>query len=335
MVPIATAPLALSVSRAGGLGFLAAGWDVSELESNLRDAISILQTNPFPTNLADKDVLPLGIGFLTWGADLTASLNLIKQYKPAAIWLFGAPTCPSDTSYATWTTAIRENTCTPPPAIFIQTSSVAAALHLTRTVRPDVLVLQGVDAGGHGAVRAASILTLVPEVADALSSATDLPAPLPALVAAGGISDGRTLAATLCLGAAGAVLGTRFLACHEARIAGGYQREILRVSDGGVSTVRNTLNDRLRGINRWPDDYDGRGVVNAAHRDAMAGMDEEENRRLYVEEGKKGDDGWGPEGRMVTWAGTGVGLVREVMGAGEIVEGIRREAAEVLGRKLI
>ena len=176
-------------------------------------------------------------------------------------------------------------------------------------------------------MRAASILTLLPETHDALS-AQGLTTPL---LAAGGICDGRTAAAALCLGATGCVMGTRFLAAHEAAVAAGYRAEILRADDGGVSTVRSTVYDRVRGIEGWPAEYDGRGVINASWRDAVAGMTDEENRRLYEKEMEKGPQGgWGVQGRMTTYAGTGVGLVRGVKGAGEIVEEVREGAKEVL-----
>ena len=324
MLRISTAPLALAVSRAGGLGFLAAGYDVSDLESHLEDAVSLLKSNPLP--VPSDNILPIGIGFLTWGASLDASLPLIQKYKPAAIWLFGSPMNTTDTTYTTWASAIRTH-CSPPPAILIQTTSVSSAVHLARTIAPTALVLQGTDAGGHGAVHAASIVTLLPETLDALA-AQGLSTPV---LAAGGISDGRTAAASLCLGAAGCVMGTRFLAAREAAVAGGYQAEILRAADGGVSTVRSTVYDRVRGIEGWPAEYDGRGVINASWRDAVGGMADEENRRLYEEEMEKGPEGgWGVEGRMTTYAGTGVGLVRGVKGAGEIVEEVREGAKEVL-----
>jgi nitronate monooxygenase len=198
-----------------------------------------------------------------------------------------------------------------------------------RTTRPDVLVLQGTDAGGHGAVRSASIISLVPEAHDALQAAgfTDV-----ALFAAGGIADARAVAAALCLGATGAVLGTRFLASKEANVAGGCQRELLRVTDGGTNTVRSTIYDRVRGNNRWPADYDGRGVVNKSWHDAEVGMDDAENQRLYELEMAKGDEGWGPDGRLTTYAGTGIGLVREVEPAADIVSKLREGAERILGK---
>lgn len=206
--------------------------------------------------------------------------------------------------------------------MWVQVGSVAQAVEVAKTTKPDVLVLQGSDAGGHGLARSASVISLVPEVIDALAEER-LRIPV---IAAGGISEGRGVAAALALGASGVALGTRFLACKEATIAKGYQDEVVRVHDGGVSTVRSKLYDALRGIVDWPKAYDGRGVANRSYLDAQSGMPDEQNRELYQEEMRKGDDGWGAEGRMTTYAGTGVGLVTGVKSAEEIIKEISRDA---------
>jgi nitronate monooxygenase len=166
----------------------------------------------------------------------------------------------------------------------------------------------------------------LPEVSDAFAKAgIEIP-----LIAAGGIGDGRGAAAALTLGASGVALGTRFLAAEEATIAKGYQNEVLRVSDGGVSTVKTKLYDIVRGTIDWPPAYDGRGVANRSYLDDLHGMSVKENQELYKEAIKLGDDGWGPEGRMTTYAGTSVGLIDKVLSAEEIVKDVQKEALKVL-----
>lgn len=233
-----------------------------------------------------------------------------------------APKHTSD--FGDWARAIREasNNRT---KIWIQVGTVKEALDAMRVASPDVLVLQGADAGGHGLAQGASVVSLVPEVCDALS-----PNAVP-IIAAGGITDGRGVAAALALGASGVVMGTRFLAASEAGIAAGWQKEVVKTSDGGVSTSRSTLCDRLKGTVGWPAQYDGRAITNQGHKDAEGGMTDEENRRRYQEEVKGGEEkAWGVSGRQVVYAGTGVGLVRGVKGAGEIVGEVREEAVRVL-----
>lgn len=323
MLNIAMPALAVSVSAAGGLGFLAAGYDVSSLESKFQEAARLVdQSNPALQRVYhDSGVLPVGVGFLNWGADLEQSIALIEKYKPCAVWLFGPRSQPQDLiPWVERVQAIRSA----PPKIWVQVGTVVEAVAVAKRLQPDVLVVQGSDAGGHGLARSASVLTLVPEVRDALHSQQMNWIPI---LAAGGIVDGRGIAAALALGSSGAVMGTRFLASTEANVAQGYRAEILRASDGGTSTVRSTVYDRVRGIGGWPDRYDGRGVINQSYIDAAErGMNDEENRARYELELKKGDAGWGPDGRLTTYAGTGVGLVREIMPAADIVRNCLQEA---------
>ena len=193
------------------------------------------------------------------------------------------------------------------------------AISVVQNVKPDVLVVQGTDAGGHGLAQGASLITLLPEVADALAA---LPYK-PVLIAAGGIIEARGASSALLLGASGVVLGTRFLACPEANIAAGYRNEVLRASDGGQTTARTKVYDTLRGTTGWAETHNARGILNKSYWDAKDGMSLEENKRLYGEEMGRGDEGWGEENRMTAYAGSGVGLVREVKGAGEIVKEVR------------
>lgn len=230
---------------------------------------------------------------------------------------------------AEWTTQTR--TVSPRTKVWVQIGSVKEAVGVVRGVRPDVLVVQGTDAGGHGLAQGASLIALLPEVADAVSGVCNADGiPVPVLVAAGGIADARGAAAALVLGAAGVVLGTRFLASPEAQISKGYRDEVLRASDGGQSTVRSKVYDNLRGTTGWAETHNARGVINKSYIDAMAGMDEEENKKLYEAEMKKGDAGWGSGARMTTYAGSAVGLVREGKPAGHIVREVREGSKAVL-----
>lgn len=208
---------------------------------------------------------------------------------------------------------------------------------LSAGVHPDVLVVQGTDAGGHGLVQGASLVTLLPEVGDvleeffgAIGGGEESRGERPVVVGAGGICEGRGAGAALVLGAAGLVMGTRFLAAKEAVLPKGYREEVLRASDGGQTTVRTKVYDECRGTVGWAATHNARGVVNKTVVDALAGMSSEENKRLYEEEMRKGDEGWGVQGRMTTYAGSGVGLVREVKSAREIVEEVREGARGAL-----
>ncbi|KAK3677632.1 hypothetical protein LTR78_002482 [Recurvomyces mirabilis] len=328
---IALSQLATAVSSAGGLGFLGAGSDVSTLASEL-DRVKDLAAKD-PTLRKVKDVLPIGVGFLLWAGDdlLQATLPILKEYTPAAIWFF-APSTPQQLQR--WTEGCRRATSNT-SKIWIQVGTVADAVSATKTCNPDVLVIQGSDAGGHGLMKSAGLISLLPEVSNALQDlcTTHPDITKPTLIATGGITESRGAAAALALGAEGICMGTRFLATPEANIKRGYRNAVLAAKDGGVSTARGHLYDTLRGTTSWPERYGGRGVLNQSWRDAEKGMRFEENKKKYESAEREGEDqGWGEEGRMTTYAGVGVGLIREVKPAAEVVEEVREGCRKVLGR---
>ncbi|KAK4551919.1 hypothetical protein LTR86_010820 [Recurvomyces mirabilis] len=326
---IALSKLAFEVSDAGGLGFIGVGNDASTLGS-MCEEVKKLQADS-KTLREVKDILPVGVGFLLWAGDklLAETLPSLKKYKPAAAWLF-APK--HHEQLVQWTNEVRRVT-KGQTKIWIQVGTVADAVETTRTCQPDVLVVQGVDAGGHGLEKGAGLIPLLPEVDDAVSGlCSQEETPKPVLVAAGAIVEGRTAAAAVSLGAAGVALGTRYLAAAEANIAKGYRDAVLRASDGGITTERGKLYDTLRGTTDWPLRYGGRSVLNESYKDAAKGMSLEENKRLYDEAVKKGDRGWGENARLTTYAGTGVGLVKEVESAAAITEEVREDALRILRR---
>ncbi|KAK6519846.1 hypothetical protein TWF506_000140 [Arthrobotrys conoides] len=322
--------LAYEISAAGGIGFLAAGTDVSTLSESLSTFKSLLYTSPIGGT--SSDVLPVGVGFILWGADLDLATKALSELlePPAAVWLF-APS--SSEELGSWANGIRSATNNK-TKIWVQVSCVADAIDAIKVAEPDVFVIQGADAGGHGRYASAGLISLVPELIDTVreyygnlkeGDTSSLP---PKFIAAGGIADERGVNAVLALGADGAALGTRFLAAEEAVIRKGYQDAVLKAADGGNSTVRTDVYDKLRGTIGWPEGYGGRGVINLSYRDAVKGLAFEENEKLYKVAEGAGDKGW-EEGnaRMTTYAGTAVGLVKKVAKAGDIVKELRGEAA--------
>jgi nitronate monooxygenase len=182
----------------------------------------------------------VGCGFITWSlAKHPAVLDIALAHAPVAVMLsFG------------------------PPAPFVPRIKAAGALavcqvqtleHAREAVGAgaDIVVAQGADAGGHGMVRAT--FTLVPEVADYLA----VHAPATVLVAAGGIADGRGLAAALMLGADGVLVGSRFVASAEALVDPASQGVAVAVD--GDSTRRTAEVDIARGTG-WPAPFTGRAL---------------------------------------------------------------------------
>ena len=314
----ATADLAIAVTRAGGLGFIGAVFDMPALSAELARVEATLKRH--------NGLLPIGVGLLPFVAKAEEVLPVLSQYRPAIVWLFAATQLDD---YAGWTERVRS--VTPQSQVWIQVGSVGAALQVAESARPDALCIQGSDAGGHGFEQGAGIVSLLPESSDALAAAGHGQIHL---LAAGGIADGRSAAAAFALGAEGVVMGTRFLAATETQMHPEYRKAILAAKDGGVSTTRAKLFDELRGPNIWPQMYDGRSLVMESWNDHLRGVGVEEIRRLHAEATAKEDRGYAADGkgRAAIWAGTGVGLVKREQAAEEIVDEVRREAAAAMER---
>lgn len=202
------------------------------MEESLEEAANLLSEGSDALAIGESGTLPVGVGFITWSASLEVAIPALRKYRPYAVWLFAPPRSIHD--LIPWVQQIREAT-SHATKIWAQIGLVADTTLATELLRPSVLVVQGTDAGGHALARGASIISLVPEVHDKIQEMQvqqqRVEHPIQ-LLAAGGISDGRGLAALVQLGAQGRVLGTRFLASPEALIADGYLKEALRAPDG-------------------------------------------------------------------------------------------------------
>jgi nitronate monooxygenase len=182
----------------------------------------------------------------------------------------------------------------------------------------DIIVAQGTEAGGHGAQKRAT-LPLVPAIVDAVD-------PIPVL-AAGGIADGRGLAAALMLGAGGALVGTRLWATPEA-LGHNNAKEFLLKSSGDT-TVRTRIFDIIREID-WPQGYSGRALAN----DFTAAWHGRETD-LAAHVGSEKEQFWsamreGDVRTAVVFAGEGLDLIHDIKPAGEIVQEIAAEAEALL-----
>ncbi|KAK4465113.1 putative 2-nitropropane dioxygenase precursor [Cladorrhinum samala] len=324
--------LAVSVSSAGGIGFIGPGLSPESTAIDLEEATRLITSSSSSSSSSDSSsspILPVGVGFQLWNGDLSAATEAVARYRPAAVWLF-APRDGSRDQVDEWVRALR-SAGGGDTKIWLQVGTLREVREAVQRARPgvDVLVVQGSEAGGHGRTEDGTPLSvLVPEVLDLLAANDVKKIPV---FAAGGISDGRGVSAALCLGAAGAVMGTRFLCSSEARIKKGYRDAVLEARDGGVSTVKTHLYNHLRGTYGWPAQWTPRTVVNRSWVEHKEGVEFDELKRRHEESLKAGDGAWGrEEGRTATYAGMGVGLVNEVKGAREIVEEAREEATAIL-----
>ncbi|MEU1513851.1 nitronate monooxygenase [Streptomyces sp. NPDC005811] len=290
--------LATAVATAGGLGMIGGGYGDREwLE---RELGAVHGTR-------------VGCGFITWSlARRPGLLDLALAHEPAAVMLsFGDPTPFADRIRAAGV------------PLLCQVHTLDQARQAI-DARADVVVGQGGEAGGHG-VGSRSTFTLVPDIADLIAAR----APDTLLVAAGGVADGRGLAAALALGADGVLAGTRFWATEEAAVSPLAHRRA--VAAGGDDTVRTRVYDIVRQY-PWPSEFDGRLLRNpfvdrwhGREADLVAHMPEAvaEFHQAVAEQDFD-------VANMIV--GEAVGQVREILPAGDVVRRMAREAAERLGR---
>ncbi|KZP07634.1 hypothetical protein FIBSPDRAFT_875299 [Athelia psychrophila] len=141
--------------------------------------------------------------------------------------------------------------------------------------------------------------------------------------------DGRGVAAALVLGADGVVMGTRvcaYIATEETPTPAATKERYVASSDGGVSTIKSTVHDDIQGTALWPPPYDGRAIIGASYKDFTAGVSIEDNIAKYKNAGE------GDLSRKILWAGSGVGLIRSVLSAKDVIVQSQKEAKEILGR---
>jgi nitronate monooxygenase len=253
-----------------------------------------------------------GIGFITWALMRAPHvLDEALSHSPYCVFLsFGDPA------------PFSEKILRSGAKLICQAQSLR---HVDQAIEAGAaaIVAQGAEAGGHVALR--STLPFVPEVADYLVRK----APTTLLLAAGGIADGRGLAAALMLGADGVVVGTRFMASEEALTPAAASDRAARAT--GDDTVRTKAIDALRGIS-WPEEFSFRVLKNKlteqwAHREADAAAAFGSLATAYAEARSRQDFDI-----VVMGAGECVGLIQDRPSAASILEDMVTDARSLLAR---
>jgi enoyl-[acyl-carrier protein] reductase II len=183
----------------------------------------------------------------------------------------------------------------------------------------DFVVAQGTEAGGHTGTVAT--FALVPQVVDAVGERVPV-------VAAGGIYDGRGLAAALTLGADGVWVGTRFIATPEARAVDGYKETLLGLAEDGTVISRGFTGKTCRVVrNDWTQHFDD-------HPDELQPFPAQAVAAARAGVSHLGDHGGAPIDlrREFMPAGQGVGAIRSLVPAGELVVQMVEEAERALSR---
>lgn len=296
---VSGARLTAAVSNAGGFGILGGGYgERAWLEQETG-------------RLRQQMPSPFGIGFITWSlAKQPDLLDVALNAQPRAIMLsFGDPKPFAPRIRAAGALLICQ----------VQTEDMARE---ALDAGADILIAQGTEAGGHGASR--STIDIVPAI-------VDLAAGRVPVVAAGGIGDGRGLAAMMMLGAAGVLLGTRFYASQEADGAEEAKQRICAAGSG--STTRGIIFDLSRN-NVWPAPFTGRCLINDH---ARRWMDRElellQNVKAVAAEYAAAKAAGNFDVAAVI-AGEAVGLIHDIPRAAEIIDRIVTEAGQLLaGRR--
>lgn len=249
----------------------------------------------------------IGVGYITWSlARFPELLDQALARKPVAMFLsFG--------DEAQFAPKIKASGA----LLICQVQDVEGARRAA-AAGADIIVAQGTEAGGHGMQKRAT-MALVPAIVDAVD-------PIPVL-AAGGIADGRGLAAALMLGAGGALVGTRFWATPEA-LGHDNAKELLTRSSGDA-TLRTRIFDIIRELD-WPQGYSGRALANeftarwhGREMELAARIDAEKER--FWSAARAGD-----VNTAVVFAGEGVDMIRDIRPAADIVRDIAGEAEALL-----
>ncbi len=298
--------LASAVSNAGGLGCVnMTGFKDESARQRIRHTQE-LTSKPFCTNF-----------ILSYEGQFEEALEISLTEKVPVINMFwGDPAPYVDRVHSAGS------------LLLIQVGSVEEASHAAEC-GVDIIVAQGWGAGGH--VRGqVDTLALVGNILDEVKGVP--------VLGSGGICDGRGLAAILAMGAAGAYIGTRFLASEEASVATEYSKQILKAKQ--PDTVYTTLFDY-----GWPG-APHRVLRNSTYRSWVEAGRPPKNQRPGKNDILATDtDGYqlrryesctatadleGNIEALALWAGQGVGLVNQVQSAAEIVKEITGDAREII-----
>ncbi|MDO4545578.1 MAG: enoyl-[acyl-carrier-protein] reductase FabK [Bacillota bacterium] len=285
MARIAEYNLASAVSNGGGLGIIAAGGESADW---LRDQIKKVRER------TDK---PFGVNIMLLADNVDELMDVVCEEKvPVVTTGAGNP--------GKYIARLKEAGITVIPVL----ANVTLATRVARN-GADAVVAEGTEAGGH--IGETTTMALVPQMADAV----DIP-----VIAAGGIADGRGIAAAYMLGAQGVQVGTRFLVAEECIVAQGYKDAIIKAKDSStvatgratghpVRVIKNKLAKRILDLEKNNGDL------------------EEINRLCTGTLAAAVRDGDADNGNIMS--GQIAGLVKKEQKAAEIIEEMFKEAEKI------
>ncbi|KIK54002.1 hypothetical protein GYMLUDRAFT_264859 [Collybiopsis luxurians FD-317 M1] len=318
-IPIVSAPMyyattpamAATATDAGAFGFIAAGFTSSSaLVDELKSVRTVLST-------AAEAPIPVGVGFIGWILDQTETsddprIPAVLAERPVAIWFAFGVDLGKYVARVRQYDAGREHRT----LIFVIVNSVDEAVRAANEWGVDVIVVQGNEAGGHGRGDSPTLHMLLPAVLAAVTSG-------PVILAAGGISTGKQVAAVLAMGADGVVLGSRLLGTPECMYLE-QSKEVIFKSKLG-STIRSDVFDEINHTAFWPEGYDGRAIANDILGDHKAGLTLEERLKRYEASKLNGESN-----RLVIWAGDAIAYVNDNTTTKAIIHQLHDEAVTMI-----
>ena len=287
----ANASLAAAVSNGGGLGLIAAGSMNADL---LR--MEIRKTR-------ERTSKPFGVNIMLMSPEVDALAEVVRDERVAVVTTgAGSP----GKFLQSWKDA---GICVVPVV-----ASVAYARRMEK-MGAAAIIAEGTEAGGH--IGDLTTMVLVPQVADAVS--------IP-VIAAGGIADGRGMAAAIMLGASGVQVGTRFLVCDECSIHSNYKDMVIKARDidtlvtgrNGGHPVRTLKNEFARKLV----EMEKQGATFEEMEKLMVG-----SLRRAVQDGSLNDGSF--------MAGQSAGLVKRRQPAAEMIREMCRDASVLLGDRMV
>lgn len=281
--------------------------DTATLAQELADTRSRL-------NIPAGSPLPIGVGFIGWlldGIEASNAPQLIPTLAqmPKVIWLsFGADLNKYVTQIRAYDAKRSFKT-----SVWVLVNSVDDALIAANTWKVDGIVVQGIEAGGHGGSEAPPLFILLQAVRSAI------PANGPLIIAAGGAATGPQIAALLTMGADAVAMGTRFLTTNECAYSPTF-KAILQKSSFN-DTTRSFAWDIAEGSNFFPPKINGRAITNKIIDDFNEGLSLEEMQARFAASAATNSTE-----RAVIWAGIAVGLTHDMRGATELVQSLTKDA---------
>ncbi|MHA6252251.1 NAD(P)H-dependent flavin oxidoreductase [Oceanobacillus sp. CAU 1775] len=287
---ISNAPLTIAVSEAGGLGTIGVGtMEPLEVEKIIQETKEGTN-NPFAVNIP-INVTPY----------LKEMLSLVLKYKVPVVSLSAGNPVP-------FIKKLQDHD--------VKVITVCASVKQAKKVADagaDIIVAEGYEAAGINSAFETTTLTLIPQITDQV----DVP-----VVAAGGIADGRGLAAMLMLGASGVQMGTRFIATEESPFHMTYKNQIIQANDHGTTIVGRSVG-KIRRILRTP--YSEKLLTSeekGMQPEAFDEMTTEERHKIGALEGSI-DEGFMNSGQVA-------GLISDIIPVKDLLEKTMREANEVI-----